>query len=120
MVTIESVPAGATVQELVDGRRNGAKVYLGMTPLQSRLPDGEHTLLVSKPRAGASVVTVSPGQPTVRVVLGRGGVQRQPRGPSSQSDGQSAPDERTPEGQQQPSVEPSPAPDEQAPPEGPL
>jgi hypothetical protein len=97
LVTIDSVPAGAAVQELVDGRRNGAKVYLGTTPLQRRLPEGEHALLVSKPRYAAQVVIVSPTEHTVTVTLARGAARPRPGGTAPHTGRQAPAPERTPE-----------------------
>jgi serine/threonine protein kinase len=79
LASLESTPAGATVYEL----KNGKKEYIGATPLTRRLPDGEHELMFYKRGFAPKRVKVSGAQSAPHVTLLRqgGGKPRAAAGP---------------------------------------
>jgi len=67
LVTLDSVPSGASVFEI----RDDGRAYLGLTPLSRRVSDGEHAFEIVKRNFGKRRVTVSASSPTSHVVLTR-------------------------------------------------
>ncbi|MEW6035021.1 MAG: serine/threonine-protein kinase [Candidatus Micrarchaeota archaeon] len=77
LVSVESVPTGATVF-LVNG---SSRDYLGNTPLTKRLAAGEHTLLVRRSGYSPRRITVSEYRASQRVVLSRPAARREAPAP---------------------------------------
>lgn len=67
LVSLDSVPSGASVFEV----RNGNKEYIGLTPISRRVNDGEHVFEIAKRNYLKRRVTVNPAAPNSHVVLGR-------------------------------------------------
>jgi len=91
LASMDSTPSGASVYEVVAGRRD----YLGVTPLSRRFPDGEHSLVFTKRGYASKRATVSQAQPVAHVNLGRAGRPQTSTQPAIPEQGESPPAEGT-------------------------
>jgi serine/threonine protein kinase len=87
LASMDSTPTGASVYEVVAGRRE----YLGMTPISRRFPDGEHSLVFTKRGYASKRATVSQAQPVAHVNLGRAGRPQTSTQPAIPEQGESTP-----------------------------